>query len=291
MPNQRTKKPKTVIFLHIPKTAGTTLDQVIFRNYRHVEVYTTGLVSQQGVENLRTMDEKERNKYRLLKGHMSFGIHQYLTNPWAYFTFFRNPVERTISQFYFILRTPSHPIYDFMHKHKIDLKQCLEAGLDPMLHNGHTRLLSGVWAKAKAGECTQEHLEIAKENLRQVQVIGLTEQFDASLLLLGKAFGWNRLFYTRKNVTAGRPSQNNLSPETEAAVQQANQLDNELYAYAKMRFTEQIRAQGPDFEKQVNHFQRQNRFVRPLVANYWKLRKISVRTFIRNQLAQIRSNN
>ena len=291
MPNALAQTTETVIFLHIPKTAGTTLDQIIFRNYPLSQVYMTGLVAQQGVENFQNMTKAERRNYRLLKGHMSFGIHEHVPDSWAYFTFFRDPIERTISQFYFTLRTPRHPIHDYIHEKKMGLKECLEAGLDPMLHNGHTRLLAGVWAKLPPGECTAEHLEQAKANLSQVKVVGLTEQFDASLLLLGKAFGWNRLFYTRKNVTAGRPSQKNLSPETTAAVTAANQLDIELYNYAKTLFAEQIKQQGPGFTKQVSRFQTRNRFIRPLVDGYWDIRKISIRTIIRQQLTQLRGNN
>ncbi|MFZ0547563.1 MAG: hypothetical protein WAM60_19100 [Candidatus Promineifilaceae bacterium] len=59
---------KTVIFLHIPKTAGTTLDQIIYRHYRFKEVYQTGLIAQQGVKAFKEMSEEERRSYRLLKG-------------------------------------------------------------------------------------------------------------------------------------------------------------------------------------------------------------------------------
>ncbi|MFZ0546358.1 MAG: sulfotransferase family 2 domain-containing protein [Candidatus Promineifilaceae bacterium] len=282
------KTPETVIFLHIPNTAGTTLEQIIFRHYRFDQIYTTGALAQQGVKDFQNMSEEERGKYRLVKGHMSFGIHDYIPGPWAYFTFFREPIERTISYFYFILRASKHPIYDIVHEKKIDLKQCLEAGLDPMLFNCHTRLLAGVWAELPPGQCTREHLEKAKANLHYFKVIGLTEQFDASLLLLGKAFGWSHFSYTRQNVTAGRPSQRDLSPETLAAVHKANQFDKELYDYAKTLFAEQIRQQGPEFAKALNRLRFNNRFVSPLVALYWEMRKISVRVFVRQQIARIR---
>ena len=288
MPHQQAKKPTTVIFLHIPKTAGTTLDQIIFRHYRRREIYGTGLVAQEGVKTFQNMDEARRQKYRLIKGHLSFGFHQFVPGPWTYFTFFRHPIKRTLSHLYYIQRAPKHPLYHLIKEKKMDLKQCLEAGLDPMLHNGHTRLLSGVWAEARAGTCNVEDLEKAKANLKQVKVIGLTEQFDASLLMLGKAFGWNNLFYTKKNVTAGRPTIETLSPENLEAVQAANQLDMELYNFAETLFAKQIEQQGPAFANEVIRFQARNRYLRPAQDLYWEMRKISVRTFIRQQIAQIR---
>jgi hypothetical protein len=281
--------PETVIFLHIPKTAGTTLDQIIYRHYLYKHVYGTGIISQQGVERFQNMSEEDRKNYRLVKGHMTFGIHQYISGPWTYFTFFRNPIERTISHFYYISSAPEHPSYNIIQQEKIDLKQCLEyRWVDPMLYNAHTRLLSGVWTDIRPGECTEEHLQKAKENLRHIKVIGLTEQFDVSLLLLARAFGWNQLFYTRQNVTVKRPSLKILSPETMAAVQAANQLDMELYDYAGALFTEQIRQLGPEFARTVNRFRFNNRFIRPLEDLYWEMRQISVRVFVRRQMARMR---
>lgn len=288
MPQHSARLPETVIFLHIPKTAGSTLDQVIYRQYRFHQVYTTGQASQQGVAAIQKMSEAERGKLRLIKGHMTFGIHHYISGPWAYFTFFRDPLERTISYFYYICRAPEHPLYTLIHEQKMDLRQYLEERLDPILYNCHTRLLSGVWDEIPAGACTEEHLEIAKENLNQMKVVGLTEQFDASLLLLGQAFGWKQLYYTQQNVTARRPARRNLPPETMAAVQAANELDSKLYDHAKTLFTQQISRQGPDFMEKVNRFRFNNRLVRPLVALQWEMRKIPVRTIVRQQIARKR---
>lgn len=285
---QIAKTPGTVIFLHIPKTAGTTLDQIIFRHYQRRHVYETGLIAQQGVMDFQNLPPSEREKYRLIKGHLSFGIHEYVSPPWAYFTFFRHPIERTISHFYFMRRTPKHPIYQLLRDENLDLKQVLEAGLNPMLHNAHTRLLAGIWAEPPAGACDEKDLAKAKENLRQIKVIGLTEEFDASLLLLGKAFGWKHLYYTKRNVSVGRPAQDTLSEDTIAAVQAANQLDSELYDYAKCLYAEKINQEGPDFAKEVSQFQIKNRYVRPLLDLYWNMRKISVRTIVRERLEQMR---
>jgi hypothetical protein len=283
---QLAKTPETVIFLHIPKTAGTTLDQIIFRHYRHCNIYETGPVAQQGVIDFQNLTQTKREKYRLIKGHLSFGIHEYVSSPWVYFTFFRSPIERTISHFYFMLRSPEHPLHDLLYEENLDLKGVLEAGLNPMLHNAHTRLLSGVWAEPPAGTCDEKDLAKAKENLRQIKVIGLTEKFDVSLLLLGKAFGWNHLYYTKENVSVGRPTLDNLSEETIDAIQTANQLDIELYDYAKALFAEQVDQQGSEFAKEVWLFQFKNRYVRPLIDLYWEMRKVSVRTTIREKLAQ-----
>jgi hypothetical protein len=287
---QLARNDKTIIFLHIPKTAGTTLDQIILRHYRFKQIYQTGLIAQEGVTAFKNMSEEARAGYKLLKGHMNFGIHHYIPGPYAYFTFLRDPIDRTISNFYFIYRDNNHPLYNLIHENKMDLEQYLSERLDPMLFNAHTRLLSGVWDTNPAGGCNEFHLEQAKENLKNhIQVIGLTEQFDESLLLLGKAFGWKHLYYKRLNVTKNRPQRQNLSSNFISAVQQANLLDISLYEYAQTLFDAQIQQMGPDFSAEVRRFRFNNRFVQPLAALYWEMRKISVRVFIREQMARFRS--
>lgn len=279
---------KTVIFLHIPKTAGTTLDQIIFRHYRRKQIYGTGLVSQNGVAAFKEMTDERRARYRLLKGHMNFGIHRYVPGPYAYFTFLREPIDRTVSHFYFIRNSVNYALYDVIQENDMDIKQYLDEKMDPMLFNAHTRLLSGVWDTIPAGTCTEFHLEKAKQNLKNhIEVIGLTERFDESLLLLGKAFGWNHLHYQRKNVTRKRPKKDNLPPEFLKAVQEANELDLALYEYGKTLFEEQLHQFGPTIVDELKELKFKNRLVSPMMAVYWEMRKYSVRVFIRKQIARL----
>lgn len=288
MRHRKNQKNETIIFLHIPKTAGTTLDQIIFRHYPFKKVYQTGLIAQQGVSDFKEMSEEDRAKYRLLKGHLNFGIHKYVPNPWSYFTFLREPIDRTISHYYFIAQNKDHILYDLIQEEQMDITDYLSEGLDPMLFNAQTRLLSGVWDKNPAGTCTSEHLELAQENLKNhIRVIGLTERFDESLLLLGRAFGWNYLNYTPQNVTSNRPKKEAVDPNTLTAIENANELDLALYEYALPLFEAQLEQYGPEFRKDVLKFRFQNRFIGPFGTAYWNLRKKSVRVFIRKQLARL----
>lgn len=284
---RKSSKVETVIFLHIPKTAGTTLDQIIFRHYRFKNVYQTGLIAQQGVRDYIKMSEAEKANYRLLKGHLNFGIHKYVPNAWAYFTFLREPIDRTISHFYYIAQSKNHALYNQIQSQQMGIGEYIESGLDPMLFNAQTRLLSGVWDTIPAGTCTPEHLEQAKENLeKHIKVIGLTEQFDESLILLRETFGWSHLHYTRQNVTSNRPKTEGLSPEELSAVKSANELDLALYEFALPLFQEQITRYGPAFDKDLNTFRFKNRFFSPVSKLYWQMRKVSVRVFIREKLAR-----
>lgn len=290
MPSTLAKTNETIIFLHIPKTAGTTLDQIIYRQYRYGDVYETGKISQQGVEDYKNMSQEERRKYRFLKGHMAFGIHEYAPGPYAYFTFLREPIDRTISHLYFIHRHKDHPAYELFQGQELKIQDFLELQLDRMLFNAQTRILSGAWDTVPIGGCTEEHLELAKENLKNhIRVIGITERFDESLLMLGKAFGWRHLFYKRLNITKKRPQEADLDPELLTAVKEANRLDIALYKYGSALFEEQILSLAPNIDSEVNSYKIKNRYTQPLSAIFWEMRKLPVRTFIKAQLERFKN--
>lgn len=89
-------------------------------------------------------------------------------------------------------------------------------------------------------------LETAKRNLETFAVVGLTERFDASLMLLGQRFGWTRLGYRKANQTRKRPPTSSIDPETRTALENLSTLDRELYDFAKTLFDSQWQASGFD---------------------------------------------
>ncbi len=70
------------------------------------------------------------------------------------------------------------------------MKELLENGSPLMMNDGQVRLISGVFGAVPFGELNETHLEQAIANLRSFEVVGVTEKFDLTLLLLQQAFGW-----------------------------------------------------------------------------------------------------
>jgi hypothetical protein len=278
-----TRATETVIFLHIPKTAGTTLHRIIERQYPPTQVYS--LDETHDFDDFSSLSEARRAELSVLKGHMIFGLHEYLPGPSAYFTLLREPADRSISNFHFVRRTPHHYHHDLIIAEKMTLKDYLESEVAPLMDNGQTRMLSGGWYTLPVGECTKEVLKAAKKNLQEnFAVVGLTERFDETLLLLKERFGWHNIFYVRRNVSRDRPTTANLPAATRAVVEQYNQLDAELYRYVRMRFDEQVRHLGPAFARRVRSFQATNRLVTWSVGVYRQARTKSIRGFVRKQL-------
>ncbi len=265
------EQDRTVIFMHIPKTGGDTLNQILERQYQPEHIYSMLYEpSTIKADIFRRMSADRREEIRLLRGHMSFGIHQYLAGPFTYFTLLRQPIERVISLYYFILRTPKHYLHEIITSENMSLLTCLKNEISIVLDNAQTRMVSGVNGEPGFGECNEQTLETAKKNLREYfAVVGLTGRFDETLLMLQKAFGWRDIFYTRRHVAKKRPRKENLSQDTLDALEKTQQLDIALYQYAQMLFEEQIGQQGPTFAARVKAFQLRN-WLDPI---YWKIKK------------------
>jgi hypothetical protein len=249
---------QTVIFLHIHKTAGTTLNRIIERQYPMQQIWT--LDEQHTFDDLLDLSEGQRARVRMLRGHMIFGLHEHMPSPSSYFTLLRDPIERVISFFYFIRRNPHHYHFNPITSADLGLREFLGLRLNNMMDNGQTRMLAGTEQyKYPIGACAQELLEAAKRNLHEsFSVVGLTERFDETLLLLKRAYGWRNVRYVRQNVTGERPLQSDLPQATLDLVSKYNRLDLELYEYAAKLFEEQVREQGSQFPKQVRSFQAAN---------------------------------
>ncbi len=246
-----------VIFFHIPKTAGTTLLDILDRQYPPDVVHSFGPDAHESTAQFKSMDKESRNKIRLLRGHMAYGLHEYLPTPVVYFTLFRDPAARVISYYNFILRTPDHYLYDAVMSKDMSLHDLLESGLPLMMNDGQVRLISGVWGDPDFGEVSLAMLETAKKNLvDSFIVVGITEQFDKTLCLLKEKLNWQQdITYQRLNVTSLGVSKNRLPRETVELIERVNRQDIALYDYAQELFHKQCSQQGAFFDLRVRYFQ------------------------------------
>jgi len=189
---------------------------------------------------------------------MPFGLHELLTRRATYITLLRNPIERVISDYYFILSHPVHSLHETLHSESISLVEFASMGRFPGVENLQTRLLSGRGVSPKA--CTTDMFDEARRNLREhFSVVGLTERFDETLILLKRLFQWRFMLYTRRNVGRNRPDTRSVDEHTLRVIESSNQLDIRLYDYARAMFEEQISRQGLDFDIELEALRRVNR--------------------------------
>jgi len=224
----------------------------------------TGGVDEEALYQLTSIDIPPQTK--LVTGHLPLAALEFMPAPTRNFTLLRDPVERTISHYFFLaderdkgargLRAKTSPAI----RSGEDLRAALKSGLY-FPDNLQTRMLAD--DPAARGPCTEQMLKEAKRNLSsKLQVFGLVERFDESLALFWRTFGWRSpLYRVRARTTANRPRAEDLSRAERKAIDVTITFDRELYDHAGKQFARQISTQDEQFELDVSAMQAAQRLI------------------------------
>ena len=263
-----------LIFLHIPKTAGTTLRPVFTGHYGDVEAdhepalrLLYGIAYDRGEGFLKPPGDLipdylatalERYDVRAVVGHFSFGVHRLARRSATYMTFLRDPIDR-ITSLYFHLKDWKHSRPGVSFPSEIDRPFTDDTTIDEFatcyalreLDNDQTRRVSGI--EPPFGECTRDMLETAKRNIEEhFAVVGLTERFEESVALAAHVLEWNsELSYWSRLVNEKRLPVSAISSAAREAILDRNDLDRDLYRFAEDRLQQAVEDLGPEFQKRL----------------------------------------
>jgi hypothetical protein len=220
-------------FVHVQKTAGTTLWRRLKRQFRPEHVYPgpddgRPPVSVLVVDHLVERWNARRGEIRLVTGHFPLCTTELLGADFVTFTLLRDPVERTLSS-----------LRHHRERTAADRDRSLEEIYDDpirfeLVHNHMVKMFSLTTAEMTDGvlttvEFTPEHLERAKEKLAGVDVVGDQASFEDFVAELVGRFGWELGGSTHANRTA--PVE--VSDSFRTRIAEDNALDVELYEYAR----------------------------------------------------------
>jgi Galactose-3-O-sulfotransferase len=226
---------EALIFLHIPKSAGTTLNRLIEWEYPLLQMYSVDpVLFRWSRAHLWRLPSRRLKRFRVFKGHMPFGLHEILPQPATYITVMRGAAERVISAYYFMSNYVLHPNYWKFRREGWTLEDFVRRS---PRENVQTKMIAGADYDAR---CTAEILRKAKENLQYFSVVGLTERFEETLALMKLRFGWKLQAYSSFNVTRTRPKKRELPQSTLDLIAERNRFDIELYECAAKLFEEAI---------------------------------------------------
>ncbi len=242
-----------LVFLHVPKTAGTSFTAVLDARFREEEICPAYYWKE-----LFAIPRERLQAYRLVRGHFEYAVTELLRDV-RIITMLRDPVARTVSHYRYMATLAHHPLREvFAGVPLPELLEDPEIGrqmVNPQVYYFGRDLDLEVLRRNLAPEGPEIYpwdnrpgqrelsLERARERLATAAFVGLQERFDDSLLLLAETFGWNPpAESTRLNVTPGRSKKDGIPGEWLEAARARNDLDMALYTFATELFEARYRA-------------------------------------------------
>lgn len=234
--------PEKAIFLHIPKTAGTSLKHFFSHKY------PAGACLIDPSDDL--VLDADFDKYAFVAGHFDFDVIRRYRQPPFVVTCLRNPVERALSAYHYqrspLLRRQIESVAGTQLAMPVAIQvldelrrlndcQSLAEFLarEPdlarkNLGNVQTRYIAGASAAAIHGDAPERLLEIAVANLQSCTGLLLTERLADTLGQMGE-FGSNRFgSLPHDNATVYSRANCEADQELLAALDDLTLLDREL---------------------------------------------------------------
>ena len=246
-----------LFFLHIPKTAGTTLNTILDANFAPDAILD--LYTDDQHRAIRDMTYNRLAEYALVRGHIFVQDYDEILDgpvPMRVFTFLRDPVERVISEYFFLKRWPRSHLYKYLNENGVTLVDYVTSDVGVLRRRGSnnmTNSLSGTKTSSPG-----ERLAAAWHHLaNRFTCFGILERFDESLLMLARAVGLGETFYERRNVRAVAVDRPVTQGEIEV-IAEYNRLDVRLYEMAAGEFDRRVRAMGPGFGAELRRFTKVN---------------------------------
>lgn len=227
--------PRKILFDHLPKCGGSTLNAYLEKHYPGEKIFSTdGLGPSKSVKFFKSLPEKTRHQYCLIKGHGANELLDYADHSCLKVTVLRDPVERIISHYYYAKRKPNHYLYSKIHESSMSLRDYASSDLSGELRNWYTTHFSGMPVDIAEENPETSVSKAADTLLKCYDVVGLLEDFSAFIKRLRKEAN---LIYkydnNRVNVTENRLSIEDIPQSTIRKIEEVNHLDIALYSRIK----------------------------------------------------------
>ncbi|OOP56564.1 MAG: hypothetical protein AYP45_08425 [Candidatus Brocadia carolinensis] len=229
------------LFLHIQKTAGTSIVTAVRQHYGH---------SMTSYEDCWGHQPDEFTNVKFVSGHIGYDYAKTLFPGRFSFTFLRNPIERILSMYFFCRGRDPHKFVIYERANRLDLEDFLAAGFsDPWVKkniwNNQVWQLAHGYAhldnRAIDDFSGQQLLDLAMGHLGKFSYIGFTETVDtdcANIFLHLKLPPTVALPVV--NATAGKLLVQDISKKAQELLSELTVLDWQLYEYARNRYSKRV---------------------------------------------------
>jgi hypothetical protein len=247
-------------FYHIPKTAGMSTWQLLEVSFPADEICTARMW-----DDLVQIPPRQIARYRAFRGHFLAFLEPYIDRPLKTFTVLRDPVERTISHYYHVKRSPDHPSHGLAQilsltefcvhprtRHMVVNYQCGylasfgDRAPHTLVHNltpqdlADYKLQLALDPRPEEYPAPEQLLRAAVERLDGFVAVGITELLQPSFGLIADALGVPpppRL--PIRNAANNRPPR--FDEETLRVIRAQTEVDRALYEMVRRRVESKLR--------------------------------------------------
>ncbi len=224
-------KPKSILFDHVPKCAGSTVNKYLTSVFPSRYVFQlSGINPEKSVLEFKNLPQEKRYKIKLILGHLAHELLEFVHEDTVPVVVLRDPIDRIISHFYYVKRTKIHYLYEKINKENIQLKDYCSSNLSSELQNHYVTHFTGL-SISDVNNNPKEAVELAYNILiTKYELIGFQDRIPAFLNKLSQLANLNKPY---KNTMINRTNNRLKSDELEQSVLdnivQENYLDIELY--------------------------------------------------------------
>lgn len=248
-------------FFHIPKTAGSTLVDILEDYFHHREICPAYYTYE-----LNDFSFDELSSFRLFRGHIDYHVLcRYLKKAPQTITFLRHPVDHAISIFSHLKRKTDEEYLEQeiqavrqMNLEKFIFQPDRIINLDysnlqlrTLIANSELDLATlrspSLLAADSSVPTDRDLLDYGKKLLAAFFFVGVAERFEDGLLLLSYHFGLRPLeFIPFINVSHNKPAKDSIAPEVYEQIAWKSSLDFELYKFGQELFESRFNAMTQD---------------------------------------------
>ncbi len=233
----RKHKPLPILFDHLPKCAGTTINQYLLTHYPQRVVFGTNVRQPtESVKKFKSLPEDSRHRYHLIIGHCTHQLLDYVHPETIKLTVFRDPIERIISHYFFVKQYKRHYLHDQVIKSNIQLEDYASSGLSCELRNFYTAHFSGLPIEKIEMNPEESVYRAASVVSEKYNIVGFQDNLAAAMDKLKNVARLPQPFQNQVlNKTRKKIGLEEISKNARQTIAEVNALDVELYALLKAR--------------------------------------------------------
>lgn len=226
---------RTVIHIHIPKTAGSSLNKILADNFEGRNKFS--FHTPKSIHDFIFMTKQERQNIDLFFGHVHYGFVEFFGDNCVVVSILREPVSRIYSYYMYVYTNTEHPIHRLVGGKGLNFDEFLKKSsqkrnLRFVIDNRQVRALSGD-LNAVGDDLKNNLVHSIQNSIKGNSIIGVQEDFPKLLQRLIDVGIIKNAENVRQNTTGSTSSiekvLRSLSSESRSLLRKYVRWDDILY--------------------------------------------------------------